>query len=82
LTGDLTMRCVTKTITIPVDYLGTQKLPEGKEKVGFETTFTVNRQDYGIKWNQTLDQGGVMLGDEVKITISIEADLQAAPAAK
>jgi polyisoprenoid-binding protein YceI len=76
VTGDLTMRCVTRRVTVPVEFLGIQKLKEGAEKAGFETVFTVDRKDYGILWNQTLDNGGVMLGDEVKITISVEADLQ------
>jgi polyisoprenoid-binding protein YceI len=83
VTGDLTMRCVTKQVTVPVEFLGLQKMKEGAEKAGFETSFTVDRKDYGIVWNQTLDNGGVMLGDDVKITISVEADLQKeAPAAK
>lgn len=82
LTGDLTMRCVTKQVTVPVEYLGAQKLPEGKEKVGFETAFTVDRKDFGIVWNQAIDQGGVMLGDKVGITISVEADLKPSAAAK
>lgn len=76
VTGDLTMRCVTKQVTVPVEFLGTQKMKEGAEKAGFETVFTVNRKDYGILWNQVLDNGAVMLGDDVKITISVEADLQ------
>jgi len=76
VTGDLTMRCVTKQVTVPVEFLGTQKMKEGAEKAGFETAFTVNRKDYGIVWNQVLDNGAVMLGDDVKITISVEADLQ------
>jgi polyisoprenoid-binding protein YceI len=77
VSGDLTMRCVTQAITVPVEFLGTQPMGGGKEKAGFESTFTVNRKDFGIVWNQTLDQGGTMLGDEVKITIAVEADLQA-----
>jgi polyisoprenoid-binding protein YceI len=76
VTGDLTMRCVTKQVTVPVEFLGTQKMKEGAEKAGFETVFTVDRKDYGILWNQVLDNGAVMLGDDVKITISVEADLQ------
>lgn len=82
VTGDLTMRCVTNQVTVPVEYLGVQKLPEGKEKVGFETQFTVDRKDFGIVWNQAIDQGGVMLGDEVRITFSVEADLEPSAAAK
>lgn len=80
VTGDLTMHGVTKRITIPVDVLGTFKTPNG-EKAGFETSFTINRKDYGIIWNRVLDAGSV-LGDDVKITISVEANRQAAAPAK
>jgi polyisoprenoid-binding protein YceI len=56
------------------------KTPRG-EKAGFETSFTVNRKDYGIVWNRVLDTGGTVLGEDVKINIAIEADSQApAPA--
>lgn len=80
VTGDLTMRGVTKRITIPVDFLGTVKTPSA-EKAGFETNFTVNRKDYGISWNRVMDAGPV-LGEDVKITISIEANRQQPAAAK
>ena len=80
VTGDLTLHGVTKRITIPVDVLGTFKTPNG-EKAGFETSFTVNRKDYGIIWNRVLDAGSV-LGDDVKINISVEANRQAAAPAK
>ena len=79
VTGDLTMHGVTKRVTLPVDFLGTVKTPNG-EKAGFETNFTVNRKDYGIVWNRVMDAGPI-LGDDVKVTISVEADRQQ-PAAK
>ena len=79
VTGDLTMHGVTKKVTIPVDFLGTAKTPNG-EKAGFETRFTVNRKDYGIIWNRVMDTGPV-LGEDVKVTISVETDRQQ-PAAK
>lgn len=79
VTGDLTMHGVTKRVTIPVDFLGTAKTPNG-EKAGFETSFTLNRKDYGIIWNRVMDTGPV-LGEDVKVTISVEADRQQ-PAAK
>ena len=79
VTGDLTMHGVTKKVTIPVDFLGTAKTPNG-EKAGFETSFTLNRKDYGIIWNRVMDAGPV-LGEDVKVTISVEADRQQ-PAAK
>jgi len=74
VTGDLTMRGVTKSITIPVTFLGEGKDPWGNEKIGFETSTTLNRKDYGINWNKTLDQGGVLVGDEVKVQVSVEAN--------
>ncbi|HKV12677.1 MAG TPA: YceI family protein [Thermoanaerobaculia bacterium] len=79
VTGDLTIKDVTKSITIPVQILGMVKTPNG-EKAGFETSFTVNRKDYGINWNRVMDSGAV-LGDEVKVTISVEANRQQEKAA-
>lgn len=73
VTGDLTMHGVTRRITIPVRFLGTAPAPRA-EKAGFEASFTLNRKDYGINWNRVLDKGGAVLGDEVRITISIEAN--------
>ena len=81
VTGNLTMRGVTKQITLPVTFLGEGKDPWGNEKMGFETSTTLNRKDYGINWNKTLDQGGVLVGDEVKVQISVEANKVKAPAA-
>lgn len=79
VTGDLTMRGVTKTITIPVQFLGFAKAGS-REKAGFAIETTVNRKDYGINWNRALDQGGYMLSDDVKIEINIEADKKPAAA--
>jgi polyisoprenoid-binding protein YceI len=75
VTGNLILHGVTRTITFPVSLLGTVKTPRG-EKAGFETTFKIDRKEYGILWNNVLDSGPV-LGDEVKITIEIEANRQA-----
>ena len=83
VTGSLTMRGVTKVITLPVTFLGEGKDPWGNEKMGFETATTLDRKDYGINWNKALDQGGVLVGDEVKVEIAIEANkVKAAAAAK
>ena len=81
VTGTLTIRGVAKEVTLPVTVLGEMKDPRGQEKIGFETTTTVNRKDYGVSWNRALDAGGYLLGDDVKVTITIEAGKQA-PAAK
>jgi polyisoprenoid-binding protein YceI len=72
VTGNLTMHGVTREITFPVELLGTVSAPGG-EKAGFEAGFTVNRKEFGINWNNILDSGPV-LGDEVKVSIEIEAN--------
>lgn len=70
--GTLTMRGVAKEVTLPVTFLGTVKDPWGNEKAGFATDLTLNRKDYGINWNAALDNGGVVLSDDVKISINLE----------
>lgn len=73
VTGDFTMRGVTKRLTLAVEYLGSGKDPWGNDRVGFTLKTTVNRKDYGINWNKAVDQGGVLLGDDVDITVNLEA---------
>ncbi len=72
--GDLTIRDVTKEVALDVELAGRAKDPWGNEKAGFEATTKINRSDYGLTWNAALETGGVLVGDEVKI--SIEAELQ------
>lgn len=74
VTGDLTIRGVTRQVTLPVTYLGEQKDPWGNVKAGFETAISLNRTDYGLTWNQALEAGGVLVGDQVSITIDLEAN--------
>ncbi|MEO8138070.1 MAG: YceI family protein [Gemmatimonadota bacterium] len=71
--GDLTIKGTTKAVTLKGSYLGITPGREGKDRVGFEASTTINRLDYGVSWNRTVEGGGVMLGDEVTIEISIEA---------
>jgi polyisoprenoid-binding protein YceI len=73
VTGTLTMRGVAKEVTLPVTFLGSGKDPWGNEKAGFSTDVTLNRKDFGIVWNKALDTGGVLLGDEVWVSINLEA---------
>lgn len=70
--GTLTMRGVTKNIVLDGHFNGIQKSSQA-DRVGFDATTTVNRMDYGVKWNRAAEGGGVMLGDDVKIEINVEA---------
>jgi polyisoprenoid-binding protein YceI len=70
--GNLTMRGVTKQVTLPVQFLGFAKDPRGNTRAGFSLQTKINRKDYGINWNKALDNGGVMLSDDVDITIDLE----------
>lgn len=73
LTGDLTIRGVTKEVVLDVDGpTAPVKDPWGNQRVAVSATTKVNRQDYGVKWNATLDNGGVVVGDDVNITIDAE----------
>jgi polyisoprenoid-binding protein YceI len=73
VTGDLTMRGVTKRVTLPVEFLGFQKDPWGNERAGFQVETKLNRKDYGINWNKALDNGGWLVGDDVTVSINLEA---------
>jgi polyisoprenoid-binding protein YceI len=73
VTGTLTIRGVSKEITVPVTLLGEMKDPWGNDRVGFEVQTTLNRKDYNILWNKTLDAGGYLLGDDVTVALTLEA---------
>jgi polyisoprenoid-binding protein YceI len=73
VTGTLTLRGVAREVTLPVTYLGSARDPWGNERTGFELETKLDRKDYGIVFNAALDNGGLLLGDEVRITINIEA---------
>lgn len=74
--GELTLRGVTKPVTFDFDFGGFGADPQGNYKVGFTATTVVKREDYGIKWNAPLETGGFMLGNDVTITLDVQAALQ------
>jgi polyisoprenoid-binding protein YceI len=74
--GKLTIRGVAKEVTLPVTYLGTATDPWGNVRAGFETSITVNRKDFGLMWNAALETGGFLVGDDVRINLSIQAVAQ------
>lgn len=71
--GDLTIRGVTKEVSLPFALTGPIDDPWGNKRFGAEASLTINRQDFGISWNKALDNGGVLVGDDVKINLEIEA---------
>ncbi|MEO7793649.1 MAG: YceI family protein [Thermoanaerobaculia bacterium] len=73
VTGNFTMRGVTKVITLPVTILGEMKGKDGKSLIGFAVNTKLDRKEFGINWNKALDNGGVLLSDEVTVEISMEA---------
>jgi polyisoprenoid-binding protein YceI len=83
LTGDLTIRGISRQVKLDVCYLGQWRTPwweDGVDKgpkirAGFVATTQINRHDFGVSWNATLDRGGIVVGDEVDITIDAEAIL-------
>jgi polyisoprenoid-binding protein YceI len=70
--GTLTMHGVSKPLSLAVEFLGFGKDPWGNDKAGFALETTLNRKDYGLVWNKALDQGGFLLGDDVKVVINLE----------
>jgi polyisoprenoid-binding protein YceI len=72
IVGNLTIRGVTKEISIPAGIRGPVKSPFGFEAIGISGSTVINRQDFGVSWNKQLDQGGVVVGDDVRIEFEIE----------
>jgi|SRR5689334_2040697 polyisoprenoid-binding protein YceI len=73
LTGDLTIREITRPITLDVTYEGRTKDPWGGERVGFSASGKLDRRDYGLTWNVLLETGGLTVGNDIKIQIEVEA---------
>jgi polyisoprenoid-binding protein YceI len=75
--GNVNLHGVTRPETFTVSFEGAGKDPWGNEKVGFSATGTLKRSDYGLTYNAALETGGVLLGDDVKVSIEIQASKQA-----
>ncbi len=78
VTGDLTIRGVTREVVLEVEYAGRTKDPWGNERAGFTAKTAIDRKDFGLTWNQLLEAGGVMVGDRIAIEIEVEAVKQTA----
>jgi polyisoprenoid-binding protein YceI len=75
LVGNLTIRDVTKKVTFAVKYGGTTKDPYGNTKAGFKATGTINRLQYGLKWNTVTEAGGAVVGSDIDLTVNLEMAL-------
>ena len=73
LTGDLTIRGVTKSVTIPFTFEGAAKDPFGNLRAGFEGSVAINRKDWGVNWNAALEGGGVLVSDKVTLEFEVSA---------
>ncbi|MCG3089870.1 YceI family protein [Sporosarcina cyprini] len=74
VTGDLTIKDVTKPVTFEVEYNGKGTNPWGVEVYGFEAETKLNREEFGLTWNAALETGGVLVGKDIKITIDLEVN--------
>ena len=73
VTGDLTIKDVTRPVTVDFDYAGTAQDPFGNDRIGFEGSTVVNRKDFGLTWNAALETGGVLVSE--KATLEFEISL-------
>jgi len=73
LTGNLTIRGTTREVTLDVTNEGLIKDPWGSERIAFSASTKIDRRDFGLTWNQAIESGGVLVGNDVKISIDVEA---------
>jgi polyisoprenoid-binding protein YceI len=71
--GELTIRDITREVTLDVEYGGNAKDPWGNERVAFAAKTSIDRKDFGLSWNQALEAGGVLVGERVDIELELEA---------
>jgi polyisoprenoid-binding protein YceI len=73
VTGDLTIKDVTKSISFPLEFQGAAKDPFGNDRIGFEGSVVINRKDWGVSWNAALETGGVLVSEKVTLEFEISA---------
>jgi polyisoprenoid-binding protein YceI len=73
VTGDLTIRGVTRSVVLDAEFTGTGKDPWGNRRIGFQAKTAINRKDFGLHWNAALESGGVLVGEKVDIELDVEA---------
>jgi polyisoprenoid-binding protein YceI len=73
VTGDLTLKGVTKPVTVDFDYTGAAVDPFGNQRIGLEGTTTINRKDWGVTWNAPLETGGVLVSEKVTLEFEVSA---------
>ena len=73
ITGDLTIKGVTHSIAVPVEFTGSAQAPFGNTRIGFEGAATLNRKDWGLSWNAALETGGVLVSEKIKLQFDISA---------
>jgi polyisoprenoid-binding protein YceI len=73
LTGDLTIRDVTRPITLDGEFEGETRDPWGGQRVGFSAKGKIDRRDFGLTWNQALETGGVVVGNDIKLSLEVQA---------
>ncbi len=73
VTGDLTIKGVTRPVTVDFELTGTAVDPYGNERIGLEGTTTINRKDFGVNWNVALEAGGVLVSDKVTLEFEVSA---------
>lgn len=77
ITGDMTIKGITKSVTFDAEFLGSGKNPWGVEVAAFEANTKISRKEFGLTWNQTLEAGGVLVSDDIEITLELQLNPEA-----
>jgi polyisoprenoid-binding protein YceI len=80
VTGDLSLKGVTKPVTLDVEYFGVETDPWGGTRIGFEGLTSISRKEWGVDFNVPMDGGRLLVGDKIEISVSVEAVLEQQPA--